>query len=412
MLLETSTQRLEIPEDIHRNVWTRSQTAASSGLRLQIYSNLVCQEILQPWWEDEFADTPIAVRTHPPNPQQWEWVTGFSVELQPADRPPVKLVCLPSETMDRSELRVPQEWVDLPRWIGDYYLAVEVNPDEQWLEIWAYTTHAQLKTRGSYDGCDRTYCLSHPDLIADLSCLWVMLQVGTETTRRAVAPLPNLSAERRDALMQHLSRTENILPRLQLPFEDWGAFLEEADLVERVCQQRQVELSRSSEAEGASQVGLTLGGNLPATRFQLVRLSQWLDNIFETGWQSLEDLLGTTPELALGLRRESTAAAPRRVKAVDLGEPHPPLWLLVGLEPEADGRLGIRIRLLPMSVDAHLPESVSLTLRSAEGDEVQSVQARQGDQSIQLKRFRCPQGTAFNVEVAIADVIVSEAFLT
>ncbi|MGF1498495.1 MAG: DUF1822 family protein [Elainellaceae cyanobacterium] len=398
MLLDTSIQRLEIPEDVHENAWALSQTATVPGLRLQIYWNLVGLEVLQPWLADRFADAALSVSRPSPDPQRWELVPGFSLALRRADHPPLTLVCLPDEGMGRDELRVPQEWVDVPRWVGDYYLAVEVNPDERWIEVWAYSTHAQIKAQGEYDPCDRTYCLSEPDLISDLNCLWVMLQVGNEQTREAIAPLPPLAAERRDALVQQLSQPASLLPRLQVPFTDWGAFLAEASLFEQICQGRRA---------GAAQPPAEATGEP-----QITRLGQWLDNLFEAGWQSLEDLFGSAPELALGLRRETEGNVVRRAKGVSLGAPYPPLWLLVVLEPEADGRLGVRIRLLPRSTDAHLPEAVRLTLCSEAGDVVQSVQARQRDESIQLKRFRCPAGMTFMVEVAIANATISETFLT
>jgi len=37
---------------------------------------------------------------------------------------------------DLTKRMVPQEWVDIPEWAADYYLAVQVNPDSGWLRIW------------------------------------------------------------------------------------------------------------------------------------------------------------------------------------------------------------------------------------------------------------------------------------
>ena len=34
---------------------------------------------------------------------------------------------IPSEAIDDSELEVPQEWVDIPSWAADYYLAVQIT---------------------------------------------------------------------------------------------------------------------------------------------------------------------------------------------------------------------------------------------------------------------------------------------
>ncbi|PSO81051.1 MAG: hypothetical protein BRC41_15925 [Cyanobacteria bacterium QH_9_48_43] len=52
----------------------------------------------------------------PALPSFWEVVNGTAIALSG-----VRLVLIPSEAADLSELRVPQEWVDIPSWGGDYY---------------------------------------------------------------------------------------------------------------------------------------------------------------------------------------------------------------------------------------------------------------------------------------------------
>ncbi len=404
MLLEQSTYRLTIPDATHHRAWEMSQTAPRPGLRLQIYLNQVGVDTLVPWLQDTFLDTGIVVESRSPNPQAWAWVTGFALELKRVGQPPARLVCLPSETLDRSELRVPQEWVDLPGWAGDYYLAIEVDPDQQTLELWGYATHTQIKTQGFYDGCDRTYSLEGADIFPDLGALGVMLQVGTEPTRSAIAPLPPLSSERCTALVNHLHQPEVLIPRLQIPFAEWGALLEQPDAFAQL---------------GHRPAPSTPPPPYPAT--PITHVGQWFDNVVEAGWQTLDDLFGSGPDLALGLRGDPNEIGPnetgpnkielRRAKAIHLGNGHPPLWLFVRLEPEENGRYGIRIRLLPMAADTSLPPATRLTLHSGDGDLVQTVTARQQDAAIQLKRFRCPPGTAFAVDIAIADAAVTESFV-
>ncbi|MEA5449224.1 DUF1822 family protein [Leptolyngbya sp. CCNP1308] len=392
MLLEQSICRLKIPDATHHRAWEMSQTAPQLGLRLQIYLNQVGLETLVPWLQKTLLDSGMTVECSAPAPQQWAWVSGFSLALARVGQPPVRLVCLPSETMDRSEFRVPQEWVDLPRWAGDYYLAAEVDPDQQILEVWGYATHAQLKTQGAYDSCDRTYSLEGTEMFPDLGALGVMLQVGTEPTRSAIAPLPPLAPERCAALINHLHQPQTLIPRLQIPFAEWGALLEQPDAFAQLCHP-------------------PIHPSTPITR-----LSQWFDNVFDNavdaGWRTLENLFGPGPNLALGLRGNATETEVRRAKAIHLGSDQLPLWLFVRLEPEENGRYGIRVRLLPMAIDTSLPTATRLTLYADNGEVVQTVTAHQQDAAIQLKRFRCPPGTAFAVEVAIADAVVTESFLT
>lgn len=398
MLLEESTCRLEISENIHQLAWERSQTASPQRMRLQTYSHFASRETLLPWLREQLAGTAIAIAAPAAVPGQWEMVPGFSIDLRREGQPDLRLVCLPDESMDHSDFRVPQEWVDVSGWVGDYYLAVEVDPDEQAIEIWGYATHAQLKQQGEYDECDRTYTLSTPDFFTDLSGLWVMLQVGTEPTRSPVPALAPLAPGDRATLIQQLSQPTCHWPRLQSPVTAWNALLEQPDAFARLCQQRQ-------------QTPTAPASPSPRATPTITRLTQWFENVFESGWQALEEALGPDLQPALSLRNASAPTQQRRVKSLDLGAEQPPLWLLVLLEEDGD-RFSIRMRLSSQTPDGSLPAAVALTLKSAEGEVVQSVSARPQDTSIQLKRFRCPPSTAFTVEVSLGAMTLSEAFTT
>ncbi len=63
--------------------------------------------------------------------------------------------------------------------IANYYLAVQVNPDDGWMKVFGYTTHQHLKKIGVYDPSDhRTYSLEVEDLIPDLNVLWITHQLN------------------------------------------------------------------------------------------------------------------------------------------------------------------------------------------------------------------------------------------
>ena len=59
----------------------------------------------------------------------------------------LRLILIPTDNLDRSELRVPQEWLDLPTWAGDYSLGVQINLDSQMINIWGFASHQALKDR-------------------------------------------------------------------------------------------------------------------------------------------------------------------------------------------------------------------------------------------------------------------------
>lgn len=145
-----------------------------------------------------------------------------------------------------------------------------------------------------------------------------------------------------------------------------------------------------------------------------VNLSQWFQNLFEAGWQSLKALLGSDQDsLALGLRSTSQLNdSVKGAKLFDLGLQlgSQSVALLVAISPEADQKVGIVVQLHPMGGD-YLPPNINLALRSESGVTLQDVQSRSQDNYIQLKRFRGLPGECFNIQVAFRDASVTEIFV-
>lgn len=217
-----STQvHLEIDPNLQAQAWQRSQCFATSLSQWNAYLNDLCLNTILAWLHDDYDPEAMAS----PNPialaSMWEFVNGFSIVLQG-----VRLVLIPTEAIDTDELRVPQEWVDLPSWVGDYYLSVQVNPDAAWVRINGFVRHQKLKMSSRYDWDDRTYSLNENSLVSDLNALWVARQLcPDEVTRAEVHPFPALPLAQAQALTQRLSSLEVVMPRLAIPFEQWGAFV-------------------------------------------------------------------------------------------------------------------------------------------------------------------------------------------
>jgi hypothetical protein len=97
-----------------------------------------------------------------------------------------------------------------------------------------------LKTAGTYERRERTYCLASDDLIQDLNVLWVARQLcPEETTRSSVAPLATLPLAQAENLLQRLGNPDLTLPRLAVPFELWGALLEHGAWRQQLYERRQ-----------------------------------------------------------------------------------------------------------------------------------------------------------------------------
>jgi hypothetical protein len=210
-------------------------TYSTDGGRQRAWVNQVCVDTFLAWLTTEI--TPHA-RVYPHRaamPSFWEFVNGTAINFDNS-----RLVLIPTLAMDGDELRVPQEWVDIPEWVADYYLAVQLNSEEGWMRVFGYTTHQQVKSLGVYDAGDRTYSLESDQLISDLNVLWVTRQLSPqEITRVSVAPLPPLPQTQADNLLQRLSHADIKFPRLEVPFQLWGALITHGGWRQRLYELRQ-----------------------------------------------------------------------------------------------------------------------------------------------------------------------------
>lgn len=386
---ETITDfRLDIPPEIHQASWEDVQSVSSPSAKWSRYLNDLCSKTVLPWLQEE--QSPNAALWSYTAPALWELVTGTVMHLGNK-----RLVLIPDKTLDVSELRVPQEWVDIPDWAGDYFLAVQIDPDDLWLRVWGYTTHQQLKQLGHYDERDRVYCIAAEDLVQDVSVLWVVQQLyPNEPTQAEVADLPALSATQAEDLLLQLSQPAVLQPRLAVPFQQWGALLRNDNLRQRLLELRQ---------------NLSTAQTCPTP--MITCLGQWLHNQFDAGWQALESLLDGEPNLAFNVRQATDVnqAAVRRAKLLNF--PEQPVLLLVSIEPEADGRFSVRAQLRSTERSQCLPPGLSLTLLLPSGERIQSVQTREQDNLIQLKRFKCSSGAQFSLEVLFAETLYMEEFV-
>lgn len=374
---------IEVPPTLQADSWQPFRDRNATN-RWNGYLNQVCLEAVLEWIRTDHA--PEAQPWPIDRTILWESVSGSVIQLGN-----VRLAIIPTEAIDDAELAVPQEWIDIPGWVADYYLAVQagLEPNDSeapWIRVWGYATHQQLKA-GQYDADDRTYNLAADQLTQDWSALWVTLQFCPDAPTRAQVPsLPELSATQIENLVQRLANPDLAFPRLSIPFEQWGALIQHPAGRQRLHQAR---------AQGMS-----------AT----VNLGQWLQQQVSSGWQTLESLFGER-QLAMGFR--SIEAAP---EAADVVQAKPiqladrTVALAVYLTQEADGRVAILVQLHPIESPI-LPTGVELKLLSEDAEVLQIVQAGEQDSYIQLRRFRCPAETPFQVQVQLGEIQVTEQFL-
>lgn len=155
-----------------------------------------------------------------------------------------------------------------------------------------------------------------------------------------------------------------------------------------------------------------------AVQDALVSLGSWVQGLFETGWQTLEEVFNT-PELSPAfsfrhapeatLDAEATEPMVRRAKRLGLASAETDLLLVVELRP-ADGRSQIRLRVLSLNFGDRLPANVQLTVLDMAGTTFLQAQSRQGDDYLQLE-LAGQRGERFAVQVGLGERRVTETFV-
>ncbi|MEL7314938.1 MAG: DUF1822 family protein [Cyanobacteria bacterium J06559_3] len=369
---------LDLPPDLA--AWQHCACMPDKAARWRIYLHQLGAAALMPWFREEFE---MPVRSWPEAAPWdiWHILGGLAITLGDT-----RIVLMLTEVIDAAELRVPQEWVDIPGWMADYYVGVYLNIDEQQLVLWGYTTYTKLKVQGIYDASERIYALGDGDLIQDFAAFCVAQRVEQLEAVPSETLLPLSSGQGYHLIQQLAQATE---PRLEIPFNQWGALLSNEQWRQQLYQLRL--------------------GNTP------INLRRWMDEVFERDWQSLKSLQIQIPALrfrsvATNRRRDLT-----RAKRIALGTPSDRVEMLLVLmmTVETDDRRRVRIQLYPADTSPLLPSNVTLTLELPDtGETLRTVQAGDRDNYIQLPPFRCPTNRRFRVRIQLADRVFQEDFVS
>ena len=386
---------LEFSASEKEEAWQLAQKDCSnSSARYNAYLNRLCLKAILAWLQEEpdIQETPLVSPRSDRLPNIWEFVNGTAITLGNT-----RLVLIPNETDDLDEFCVPQEWVELPGWAGDYYLAVQVEPEDCWLRVWGYTTHQKLKEVGEYDRLTQMYSLEREDLIEDINVMLVARK-SCPAEKATIAPLPTLTSADAENLIERLGQPTSYSPRLDIPCEQWKALIANDNWRQRLYEKR--------------------CGKTQSLETTLVRLGQWLKKkegieAVKAGWQALDEIWGTRPtNLALSWRTAfpSSALGIRRAKIYNL-EGHEPVVLLIALRPETDRKVSLLIQLRPSGRIIYLPDNLKLILFSESGDKKKEIESNGRDKFIQLPEFKVPDSTRFSIQIALGDFSLTENFI-
>lgn len=383
---------IELPSEVQGKIWqiVTQEAYSNHAARWRGFLNHLCLHTLFNWLPIE-PETPIICPNRAELSSFWEIVNGTVLTVGKT-----RLALIPSDKSSQAEFHIPQEWVDIPNWAVNYYLAVQLNLEAGWLRVWGYATHQQIREEGKYDPIDRNYCLEPEDLIADINMMWIARELFAPQ-KLEIKSLPKLSTAQVEKLLAQLSQHTPFSPRLCVPFGQWAALIT-ADKNRQSLYQKRLQ-SRSCAVKCQPQIN---------------NLSHWWQNFFTGGWQPLDSLLHPQ-HLAFQFRHETDANTIRvqGAKLIDLGMQLEgvKVVLLVALTLESDRKVSIRVQLHPASGQTYLPANLKLILLSQAGTMLQEVQSRNLDRLIQLKRFKSPLGKSFGIEVALGNVNIREDFV-
>ncbi len=294
-----------------QEAWHESEKQSNAIARHNAYLNLVSLRTFRNWLSEELEAETAAWPSQDSLPAIWEIVNGTAIQLEET-----RLVLIPRNEADIEELCVPQEWVDIPSWVADYYLAIEIildgDEDDCWLRVRGFATHRQLKNQGKFNESDRTYSLPIEELTTNLTVMEATIGLSWQAE---VSPLPTLSSSQSAHLLKILGDSSLYSPRLRvdIPFVYWGALLADEKSRQQLYNLR---------------LGQIMSEVIP-TR-QPIILKQWLQNVMENGrnaveniWQAF-DTLYVQPEAVRSRVGTQTASGDAIAPIVSLLQPHQP----------------------------------------------------------------------------------------
>ncbi|MCP2730185.1 DUF1822 family protein, partial [Limnofasciculus baicalensis] len=158
----------------------------------------------------------------------------------------------------------------------------------------------------------------------------------------------------------------------------------------------------------------TLESNLVVTPEKTpVDLSKWWQNIFDRGWQAVEELL---PPQTIGLAYRNMEV--RRAKLIELvtNKNIHQLTLIFTLKLENPEELGIHLLLLPFGKEnqlppqSPLPPETNLMVLTESGEVFREITAKEKDTFIQYE-FTGQPGEGFSIKIGLGEASITEAFI-
>ncbi|MBR8826322.1 MAG: DUF1822 family protein [Gomphosphaeria aponina SAG 52.96 = DSM 107014] len=392
---------LEISPESQNLAWEETEAFSCPGNRWQAYLNRLSLEGILAWLAENYTGE-ASVWKSEELPSIWEFVNGSAITIN--DK---RIVILPCSQInceyaaDEFELAIPGEWVEIPSWAGDYYLAVQINVEVGIMRILAYTTQRKIQEKAVYDRDFHLYYLEQKDLILDPNVLLLSLDFCQEQSTKGVITTPQqISPMEAEKLLAKLGNPELVLPKRQVFSGIWNALLANDTWRLRMYRKRALQ----------------------------TRLTQWMNHFVEESWKTVELLLGgpePEPEpIRFRLRRKDDLDfrdAFKRGKEIDFGMrlAGKTVSLVVSVKQESSEITHIRLRVYPYprGENIYLPPNFKLVILDEAGKPVLddsgtplAAESRAADNWIQLQLYGTT-GEEFSVHLSLENASVTEYFV-
>lgn len=402
------------PED-ETQAWEQAIAHPYSNPRAQerAYYHYLSLRLVQNWLAEQEPQRPVTLpMAEHQLPSLFDVVDGIALMLGE-----IRLVLIPDMALNLDELRVPQEWIDIPDWAADYYLALQLDLDQHWVQMVGYASHSQMKTDSHYDVGDRTYSLDASILATDLDIL-LMAQTRNPEGRSPLPALQPLTKQQIASYLSQLSQPSLYSPRLTLPFAPWASLL-----ADTICRENLYQARISNQIQTvAAPVSST-----QTVRGDRVNLRNWAAGLFSSAWEAMQDFVEDDMPLALAkqaITGEAGGDTNRVTRGYQIHFTDCVLRLGVSLDydnatPQTDlPPLGVCLKAELIEPASPPPASLTLTVsyQDPETDErvdlfEREIVLTEDTKAIQLSQMIVSPGDAFSITLSLGNETVTQDFV-
>jgi Protein of unknown function (DUF1822) len=380
----TATDRLKVEREVN-NCHHSNQIAKYHARlnRLSLYA-------LQAWLQAEETELASQMQLFPSAeglPWVWEIVNGTAFDLGTT-----RLVIIPSDLTDTEELNIPQEWLDVPNWVGNYYLAVRVDEANNRICIWGYIGEDEVKTFGRYDEVYRNYRIDREYLHTDLDLLWMDCQLHPTVPPKS-PDIPLVGSATVDRLIAQIATPAMFSPRLDLKFTDLVAILNSVEYLQKLYVKR---------------------NQLESLPEKLVRLSDWFNGIFDRVWQPSELVFSyknIESVKSIGTNTIQPQSESVGAKIINLAPVKRPLALIIHQSKISAEKTEILVRICPANESIYLPDNLRVNILDEEEKVIPSLTKKaQANNWLQLK-FTGDAGDRFSTSIEFGEDRAVDRFI-